>query len=104
MADTPEKELASIQIDNADEAIAVMSGDRGTPEVYLLAAQAHATLALVEATERLAEAQETANLIARLSWAMNMTAAEYNGLAKHSREETERSAEEIARRLSGYRS
>lgn len=67
------------------------------------AAQAYATLALVEATERLAVAQETANLIARQVWASN-TAIALGVISPEVLEQGTAVSEEIARRLEKYTS
>lgn len=81
----------------------ILAGKIDRAQVYLLAANAHATLALVEATERLAEAQETANLIARQVWATNVALA-VGSVTPEILEAGNEASEEVARRLSGYRS
>jgi len=63
--------------------------------------QVHATLALVQATERLAEAQETANLIARNTAVIGFTLSGVPVTAETSAM-VEQQAEEIAKRLKAY--
>ena len=80
----------------------ILAGKIDRAQVYLLAAQAHATLALVEAAERLAEAQETANLIARQKWVLDLPPGAYEKMDRHARTQVERAGNDIDRRLKGY--
>lgn len=69
-----------------------------------LLAQAHvlATLALVEATERLALAQETANLIANTAMLLATPASIQAGMSDDAKGGAEAIAEVIGTRLAGY--